>query len=209
MQILRSTFSTSADYYNPKCQRKEKNKQGLLGTKGVRPSHKWNLLPLVSLCLNRYGLCACLSWFHWRRQRKSLHFMKWCLCMWNRKGGDMVTVQVSAQKSIPVGTKREQLDVGPSLECRLPKQRGGAAEKRALQKHGWDGFTISNIAIKVTHYYKRCVWTKDFLLNVLPLFLECLTKSWGLCNLYYCSSSFIAAIYTCDSEDKHSLKIST
>lgn len=61
MQILRSTFSTSTDYYNPKCQWKEKNKQGLLGIKGVRPSHKWILQPLVSLCLNMYGLCACLS----------------------------------------------------------------------------------------------------------------------------------------------------
>lgn len=69
----------------------------------------------------------------------------------------MVTVQVSAQKSIPVGTKREHLDAGPSFECRLPKQRGGAAEKRALQKHGRDDFAISSTAIKVTHYYKRCI----------------------------------------------------
>lgn len=52
MQILRSTFSTSTDYYNPKCQWKEKNKQGLLGIKGVRPSHKWILQPLVSLAFH-------------------------------------------------------------------------------------------------------------------------------------------------------------
>lgn len=48
---------------------------------------------------------------------------------------------------------------------------------------------------------------RTILLNVLPLFLDCLTKSWGLCNLYYCSSSFIGAIYTCDSEDNRSLKL--